>query len=598
MRKRCISLPSPLGGSRRLAAVIVIASTFLALGSEQLTAADTGPYLDQKPLVARIKELAREHKGVIRAEEVCETAGKNELWRLELGTGSNEQRSRRPSLLVVAGIDGNDLAGTTATLAWVENLARQFPTNSQISNLLHSTTIHVWPRMNPDAARKYFSRPRIETSTNDRPDDTDHDGLSDEDGPEDINGDGAISWMRVEDPDGEWMLDPLEPRLLLKADRLKGERGTWKLFSEGRDNDGDELWNEDAIGGVNFNRNFPYGYKFFGDGAGRHQVSETETRALAEFVIAHPEIGVVFSFGAADNLSQTPKSEAPKRPPTALHDDDAGWYRELGKAWREQLGLKKELPGNSEPGTFADWMYFHRGRLSLAARAWFPQLQVELARSQPKQGDESKKESGGDGEAKPDKSSTEKKAKENDPRNEDERAFLKWIDQSSPDSFLPWKSIEHPDFPGKRVEVGGFAPYAKVLPPAKQFNELTARHGAFLTDLAGRLPRVAIRRFESKALGESVFEITIQVENSGRLPTALAQGSLSREVHSTRVKLNLERSTVLSGDPTTSIGALQPGAAKEVRWIIRAKETKRLKAEVTSMIAGRAEAEIELKEGK
>ena len=33
------------------------------------------------------------------------------------------------------------------------------------------------------------------------------------------------------------------------------------------------------------------------------------------------------------------------------------------------------------PGTFSDWIYFHRGRLSLAARPWSPALQLALGKS-------------------------------------------------------------------------------------------------------------------------------------------------------------------------------------------------------------------------
>lgn len=571
--------------------------------SPVVAAAAERSYLDNKPLVARLKELAREHKGFIHATEVCVSAGKQEVWRLELGSGTDEARAKRPAMLVIAGVEGNDLAGTAAALAWVESLARQQATNEAVRKLLDSTTIHVWPRLNPDAAQRFFAKPLIETSTNGRAEDEDHDGLSDEDGPEDLNGDGLVTAMRVEDADGEWMLDPLDARLLVKADRVKGERGAWKLFSEGRDNDGDEQWNEDGVGGVNFNRNFPYGYKFFAAGAGRHQVSETETRALAEFMVVHPEIGVVFSFGAADNLSQTPKGDAPKRPPTALHEGDVGWYRELGKAWREQFGVKKELTGASEPGTFGDWMYFHRGRLSLSARAWFPQLQLELAKAsakESKEGDEGKKdgEAKKDGDGKSDKPAADKKPAEKDSRNEEERAFLKWIEQNNPEAFVAWKAFEHPDFPGKRVEIGGFAPYVKVVPPAGVLSNVVAQHGSFLTDLAGRLPRVAIRKVETKALGESVFDVTVTVENAGRLPTSMAQGNTSREVHPTRVRLKVDRKALLSGDPTETLGVLQPGEAKEVRWVVRAKDVNKIGVEVVSMIAGRAETEVELKEGK
>src|SRR5205085_7544642 len=118
---------------------------------------------------------------------------------------------------------------------------------------------------------------------------------------------GLITWMRIQDPEGEYILDPVDPRLMMKADKSKGETGAWKLLTEGRDDDHDGAFNEDGPGGVNFNRNFPYNYKFFTPDAGINQVSEIETRVLADFVVDHPNIAIVFTFGAADNLVQTPK---------------------------------------------------------------------------------------------------------------------------------------------------------------------------------------------------------------------------------------------------------------------------------------------------
>jgi hypothetical protein len=560
-------------------------------------------YKDNRALITQLKQLQGAHRKVLRAEKVCDTPGRNEVWRCELGAGSDEERNRRPAMLLVAGIEGNDLAGTASAVAWMESLAKAYEADDKIKKLLDTTTIYVWPRLNPDGAKHFFAKPRLEQTTNDQPVDDDHDGLLDEDGPDDLNGDGLISWMRVEDAEGEFIVDPAEPRLMLKADRLKGERGAWRYLVEGRDNDGDERWNEDGPGGVNFNRNLPFGFKFFAAGSGRHQVSEVETRALADFVIAHPNIGLAFTFGAADNLVQTPKGEAPKRPPTALHEEDVAWYRELGRAWRDGLALKKELTGSTEPGTFSDWMYFHRGRLSPAARVWSPALQLELAKTakakdeKPKD-DDAKKEP----EAKAEKPDAEKdkkpaeKGKEPDTRNEEERAFLKWIDENAKESFVPWKAHEHPDFPGKKVEIGGFAPFAKTNPPEKLLADLVATHGRFLTDLAGKLPRIGIRKSEAKHLGESVYDVTVQVENTGYLPTALAQGGQTREVHPTRVMLKTDQKFLLSGERTTMLNAIQPGEMKAARWIVRAKGAKKLDVEVISMLAGRTQTSIELKE--
>lgn len=566
--------------------------------------------LDHRELAARLQSLQRSQPDLIRLKSLARTARQHDVWLVEVGRGDDSQRRQRPALLVVAGLEGNDHAGTACAVAWLEGLASACATNDALRGRFASTTLYVFPRLNPETAMSFFARPRVETAVNSTPFDDDQDGLKDEDGPEDLNGDGVISWMRVEDPEGELIPDPVEPRLMVKADRMKNERGAWRLWPEGRDHDRDEAWNEDGPGGVNFNRNFPFNYRFFAPGSGTHQVSEGETRALADFFVAHPNISIAFTFGAADNLAQPPKAEGPKRPQTSVREEDLPYYRELGKAWREALGLQKELAGATEPGTFSDWVYFHRGRLSLAARAWSPALQLELAKAEASNDDKAKeekpaesesggKETAGKSDSPKAASRSKEKKPEPDKRNEEERAFLKWVDQHAPETFVPWKPLEHPDFRGKRVEIGGFAPFAKTLPPEKWLGELAERHGHFLTELTGKLPRLGIRKTEAKHLGKAIYELRLQVENTGYLPTALAHGEATREVHPTRVILKLDDSDILSGARIVRLGAIAGnGGWKEVRWVVHATERREVEVEVVSMLGGSVAIRIELREGR
>ena len=549
-------------------------------------------YQSNPELARELKGLASAHSKIVHMASIAKSRADHDVWLIELGAGDKEKRQRRPAMLVVAGIEGNDLAGTFSAVKWAETLASGYARDEKMRKLLDAKTVYIFPRLNADAADAMFAKPREERTASALPVDDDHDGLLDEDGPDDLNGDGLITWMRIEDPEGEYILDPGDSRLMLKADRARGETGKWRYLFEGRDNDGDESWNEDALGGVNFNRNFPHNYKFFASNAGVNQVSETETRLLADFIVAHPNIAIVFTFGAAENLTQPPKAEAAganKRPQSDLQPDDLPYYRELGKGWRDALGLKKELPPVSEPGTLSDWMYFHRGRLSLAARPWSPALQLELDKARKGDRKEEKKD---DEKAKDDK----KEDKKPDNRNEEERAVLKWFDENAKSAFVPWKRIEHPDFPGKPVEVGGYAPFAKSNPPEPLLEGLAQKHGEFLTILAGKFPELRLRNSKVKSLGESIYDITLQIENAGYLPTSLAQGNVTREVHPTRVEIKLDDKAVLSGSKRTTLSAIEgSGGMKEVRWVVHAPAMQKVQVAVTSMLGGDFETEIELK---
>ncbi|MGB2861784.1 MAG: M14 family metallopeptidase [Sedimentisphaerales bacterium] len=568
---------------------VLIGVTLLAVGLPLVRGAE---YYDNKSLGRRLASLVERNSALVRVDSIALSMRKRKVWLIELGKGTKQDRQMRPAMLVVAGIEGSDLIGCTAAVTWVEHLVEQYQDDADITKLLQTTTIYIVPRLNPDAAEHFFADLKLETSSNHKPVDDDHDGLLDEDGPEDLNNDGLITWMRIEDPEGEYILDPKDDRLLLKADHLKSEVGAWRYLREGVDNDHDERWNEDGQGGVNFNRNFPYGYKFFAEDAGIHPVSEVETRALADFVIEHPNIALVVTYGSADNLSKAPEGAEPagrREPMTEIHQDDAGYYRVMGEFCREALGLEKELEGTLVPGAFSDWMYYHRGRLSLAARAWSPAVAVEIseaAEEKEEQDSESEREENNKGEDAKD---------DEDKRNQQERKELKWFDEHAPEAFVEWQPFEHPDFPGRRAEVGGYRPFALTNPPAEMVDEIADKHAGFLTKAAQRLPRIGVRKIECRHLGRSVYEVEIQVENTGFLPTVLEHGRTTREVHPTRLVMELDDESFLSGSRITNLPAIRgSGGMVELRYIVRVPEQEKIDFEVVSMLAGKVKSSVEL----
>jgi hypothetical protein len=546
-------------------------------------------------MAERLAWLGGQDPNLIRVRELAESREKRKVWLVDLGVGSEPQRDARPAMLVVAGIEGNDLVGPFTAISWIEGLMKQYRDDPAKADFLDTTTIYVVPCLNPDATERFFVEPRIETRVNGAPFDDDHDGLTDEDGCEDLNRDGLITMMRVEDKEGEYALDPNDNRLLLKADPVRRETPAWRLLPEGIDGDHDKRWNEDGPGGVNFNRSFPHNYKYFAPDAGVHPVSEAEARALADFVVAHPNIGIVLTYGAADNLRKTLKSAASPgraKPMDAVDEKDVGYYEALGKLYRAKLGLGKELEGASEPGTFSDWMYFHRGRLSLAARPWDAAMAIGLSKADSKTSGQAKAAEPND----PNAAKTDAKPpKDTDKRDKNEREQLKWFDEHAPDAFVAWEAIEHPDFPGRRVEVGGYRPFARTNPPVAMLADVAARHGDFLTDLVQRLPRIKVGKVECRLLADSIYEIEILVTNAGFLPTSLAHGETTREVYPTRVILELEPQCFLSGAGTTFLPVIagSSGTAK-ARYTVHVTDRKEIRFQVVSMLAGRAEGTIEL----
>jgi len=582
------------------------------VGSIGFVQAKTQTYDTYENLWQRLRNTAAQHKKIVRVRSLGLSAEKRNLWLVEVGQGSAQERRQRPAMLVLAGIEGNDLIGTDIALTWLEDLVKNHETEKEITALLDTTTLYVIPRLNPDAIERYFSPCRIETSVSDQDFDDDHDGLKDEDGPEDLNGDHMVTWMRVKDPEGDLILNPKDDRLLIEADPLKGQVGTWRYLQEGIDNDQDEHWSEDGPGGVNFNRNFPFDYQFFAPDAGIHQISEKETRALADFIVAHPQIGLIVTYGAADNLVKTPQAEADpgrRKPLTKIDEEDIAYYREMGKRYREALGLEKELEDHTEPGTFSDWMYFHRGRLSLAIRPWSPALAVEMFKDKDKDEKPAPSETSDNEESKdPEQEDPEKNAsasdatkdkasdKKEDDVNEEERRWLTWHDKHAPEAFVPWQPYTHADFPEQRVEIGGYRPYALANPPVHLIADVVSRQSTFLTEVAQTLPRISIRNIKVKHLGESIFEVEIQVENTGFLPSSLAHGRRTRAVFPTRLVLDVTDITLLSGERIQRLDTLAgSGGLTKTRFTLHSPRRQPVRFEVISMLAGQVTSVIELR---
>ncbi len=437
-------------------------------------------YTDYESYSRQLKAIASSK--VCTLGSLGRTLGGREVWCLTIGAPKADQR---PAILVIGGVYPPQLVGSEMAVRLAERLARQAGKDAEVTRLVERVTFYFIPRPSPDACEAFFRRPYMERAENERATDDDGDGQRDEDGPDDLNGDGLISQMRVEDPAGSWMAHAKDDRVLIQADPKKNERGRWSVYPEGRDNDEDDRQNEDPPGGTALDRNFTFRYPYFQRGAGPHQMSEVESRTVADFAFSHPNIAAVFAFGIEDNLVRPWKPNAQaeaQRIKTTVLTVDASYLDYLGEQYRELRGVK-EIAESAEPqGSLSPWAYFHYGRWSLACRPWsIPDVKGEVS-PEAKKADAKPAEANpadahprakhADGKAGPSKgevnaasgtaedskasSEKEKLAADKaaadkaaaDKRGAEDLNALRWFAQEKIDGFVAWKRIDHPDFPG------------------------------------------------------------------------------------------------------------------------------------------------------
>ncbi len=301
--------------SRRLVFTVVLflgLALALAATPEKLT---FDAYHSPKDVQTSLAAWNSKYPQLTKLINIGKSSGKSDLLVLQIAAKAKRspEPDLRPAVFVSANVEGVHLVGTEAALMLIEKLLTKYGEDKTITSLLEKRTVYVAPLLNPDVAQHYFSKIRYERRTNNSPMDDDLDDLIDEDGPDDLNNDNYITQMRVKDPEGNWIPDPTESRLMRRADPKKGEKGIYKIYTEGLDNDGDGEYNEDPPGGVEINRNFPHDFEYYVNAAGLWPVSQMESIALLKFLTSHPNIAMVLNFSTENtflNLQQTGRAKA------------------------------------------------------------------------------------------------------------------------------------------------------------------------------------------------------------------------------------------------------------------------------------------------
>lgn len=498
-------------------------------------------YSTYSGLTERLNNLADTHSDYAQLESLTQTVGGKEVWLLTLGTGDP---SAKPAVAVVGGAEGSHILGSELALQFAERLLNDTPSDS-LEQLFSRTTYYVVPRLNPDATEQYFEDLQYERNGNARDTDEDRDGPVNEDGYEDLNGDGLITMMRVSDRTGNWRPHSDDPRVMVEADVSEGEKGSWKLFSEGRDNDSDGQFNEDGAGGVDLNKNFTFDYPAFEPGAGDYMLSERENRALLDFLMEDAwNTFAVVSFGPPNNLSEPISFN----PGGVAQRVITGWYREdtelnaiASDLYNEVTGLSGGDRMEGDPGDFFQWAYFHYGRLSLSTPGWWA----------PETGDS----------------------------NNEQVQFLQWADQQNLDAFVQWEEVDHPDFPNRTVEVGGIKPFARSTPPYSAVDSLADKHTAYLAALSNLQPAVEITNVEVEEAGDNLTRVTVDIYNPGTLPTAIRLGERTRWVRDVIAEIELEGGlSLLSGERLSNFESIAGDDSEQLTWLIRGDGTFSLRA--------------------
>jgi len=488
--------------------------------------ADFTKYHDAAEAASFLRQIEQKYPDLARVSAIGKSFKGQDLLVIELTSRKNKAPGDKPGYYIDGGVHSGELTGSEMVLYLIWHYATNYGKDPAVTELLDTRTLYLRPKFNPDGSDYALKNPDNLRSTV-RPWDDDGDGLFDEDKADDLDGDGATTQMRVKSPSGTFRISKDDPRIMVP--RAAGETGGeyYLVLTEGIDNDGDGSFNEDGVGGIDMNRNFPrtWALPYLQSGAGTFPLSEPETRATLDFIVAHPNTtGIVHNHTAGGFLYKLPSTE-----PAENHEaDDLQIVKQYADRYTAITGQPSEDSyageGASRHGTLISWGYFDFGVIG-----WVPEHWGGFGRDY------------------------------NNDKRVSEAERLRWNDEElKGQGFAPWKAFQHPQLGD--VEIGGWRrKFTQQNPPPALLEAEIAMKVPWFTEMAMVSPLVAIRDAKATALGGGLFRVDVTVENTGYMPTNITRRAITAELAKpVRATLKLNGAALVDGMPVVSLGNL-PG---------------------------------------
>ena len=457
------------------------------------------------------KKLAEAHPDLIKLSSIGKSFKGVDIWILTVSDHKAGNPDRKPAFYIDGNIHSNEIQGTEFSLYTAWYLAEMYGKSDFITNLLKEKTFYIVPTINPDARDDYMMGKNTAHSPRSgmMAFDDDQDGLEDEDGFDDVNGDGHITLMRRKTANGNYRLDPNDPRMMVRVG--PDEFGTYELLGyEGLDNDGDGLINEDRVGGYyDPNRDWAWNWQpdYVQFGALKYPFSVPENRAVSEFVMAHPNIAGAQSYHNSGGMIL--------RGPGGKEDE--GSYDRNDKRVYDALGEKGEklIPGYkymviykdlySAYGGEVDWFSGGRGIFSFTNELFTPYLFFN-----------------------------QKSDRNYYTGSKDQFLFDRYL--LFKDGFVEWKPFNHPQY--GEIEIGGFKKNYSRANPGFLLESDAHRNMAFTIYHAYHTPKLVIEDVEEKDLGGGLMQITATISNQRMIPTHSSQDIRYKIERPDYVKIN------------------------------------------------------------
>lgn len=495
-----------------------------------------------------LKDFEAEYPGLIKLESIGKSFRDRDIYALTVTDFSTGNPDEKPGFYVDACTHAEEFVGCNVILYMLKELTEGFGNKSDITKLLKHNVFYVIPRLNPDGIE--FAMQGHPWCGNGR-------YLPSESQPkdgffwEDLNNDGIIAQIRVEDKDGEWKISEKNHRIMVLRKPWETEGKFYRLYPEG--------YIRGEITGAplpkprdgNINRNYPVlwtpdGMQY---GAGEYPMSEPETEAAVKYILAHKNIGGMMSFHTNAGVILRPFNNQSDK---FYKGQDLKLFKQLGEIGTEELGYPvvsvfEEFTPEAEGvrgGVLTDWTYLGLGIPGLVTELWnvFETSGCGISDPYP-----------------PDYLGEDADIK-----------ILEWAEKHLGDrAYVDWQPFDHPQL-GK-VEIGGWNKIRVYRnPPEDYVEELSKKAAAFTIKLAKTLPQLEIKDESIEKLSDNLYKVEATIRNTGFMPTYLsAQAIEVKTVEPLKLSLkstNSEDISIICASNKDHINHLEGRFGRDCEW--------------------------------
>ncbi|MDD6187405.1 MAG: M14 family metallopeptidase [Oscillospiraceae bacterium] len=549
-------------------------------------------YFEYNELTAMLNDLRAEYPSLIKIHSICTTPENREVWACEITNYETGDILSKPAYYVDGNHHAGEVTGSMVAAYFIYSLVTKYRTDGTIKALLDANSVYAIPRISPDGAETYLtSAEKLRSVNRPYPFEKPAPGLH----AKDMDGDGVIRIMRVESPNGAWKESKKDPRIMTKRQPSDFGGKYYNCYPEGYivDYDGINIQLAPNKWGLDFNRNYPMGWftEVRQPGAGAYPLSNPETKAVADFVISHPNICSAVTYHTSGGCYIYPPGTMPE---AKADQRDMRMFKEIGAMATEETSygcfnifdafLTDTV--NYSSGAFDDWMYSTQGIPTYTAEMWDLAIRAGVPNVYPR--------------------TVPLTAAQ---QEEQEYLCYKWIDEHVPTvksgaPFKRWTKFEHPQL-GK-VEIGGvdFKYTWQNCPPGYLEAEVE-KNVAFCVRMACTMPKLKIDSLVSEKAGEGVYKVTAVVSNVGYLPTFVCNEAKRLKVDKELVIKADTDGEIIIGKSVRSFGHLEGFSGinagyvqggvntfkhdpftKKTEYVVKAKEGSEFTLTVSGVKAG------------